>query len=130
MQERRSYERFDVEGSINIKSVNGKPRLLSGRLVNIGFGGFTIYTEEKIEGGKTIEFELILVALDQPLAGKGKITYTNALVKEKTTLFSMGVEFIDINKGIITHFMKRLQLKIAREVRDKKKIKPLDFLPY
>jgi hypothetical protein len=130
MQERRTYERFEFVGSVNIKSQNGCPCTFSGSLINISFSGFTMYAQEKIEVSKIVEFELMMNVLDEPLVGKGKVIYVNALAKEKTNLFCIGIEFIDVNKGIIMHLMKRLQLKIAHEARDKKRIKPLDFLPF
>lgn len=130
MQERRDYERLTLDGNVSLKTENGNPRTFIAYLDNISFGGFAMHAQERIEVDRIVEFELMTQLLEQPLSGKGKIRHITTPEKYRTVIFTIGVEFIDINKDIVIYLMKRLQLKIVNEIRSKKQTKPLDFLPY
>ncbi len=130
MQERRGYQRLILDGKIILKTESGNQRIAGAYLENISFGGFAIYAQEKIETDKIVVFELMTPSLEQPLVGKGRIKYVNPLKKHKTDFFTMGIEFTDINKDMVVHLIKRIQLKTANEMKDKKRADPLDFMPY
>jgi hypothetical protein len=130
MPERRSYERLSLDGNIEIKSENGTPRIFGANLDNLGFGGFAMYTPEKIAAAAVVEFEMITQLSRQPLIGKGKIRHISAPEKYTTPIFTVGIEFTDVNQDLVLYLIKRAQLKIANETRVKKQVKPLDFIPY
>lgn len=130
MRDRRSYERLALNGHVNLKTENGSLRISNAYLDNISFNGFTMHAIERTEPDMIVDFELMPQSLYEPLAGKGKIRYVKAQEKYKTVMFTMGIEFIDINKDIVTHLIKRVQLKLTNETKEKGRTRPIDFLPY
>jgi hypothetical protein len=129
MPERRNYERIDLEGNISFKVIDTPLAIFEAYLDNISFGGFAMYSAQKQAADSLIEFKLTTQALDQPLLGKGKIMYV-ALPAYRTQIFTMGVEFVEANKDLVTYLIKRLQLKIANAAKAKQKSNPVDFMPY
>jgi c-di-GMP-binding flagellar brake protein YcgR len=130
MPERRDYERIDLEGNVSFKVIDTPLDIFEAYLDNISFGGFAMYSAQKQKADSLIEFKLTTQALDQPLLGKGKIRYVALPPAYRTQIFTMGVEFVEANKDLVTYLIKRLQLKIANAAKAKQKSNPVDFMPY
>jgi len=108
VSEQRSYKRLDVKGSVHLKSEEEEPRIFRAYLDDVGFGGFKMYAQQRIEVGKDVEFELITPLLNKPLPGRGQIRHVRRIVTEATPLFAMGVEFSEVNKGKTIQLIKRV----------------------
>ncbi len=130
MQERRGYDRLKVDGDIRIISQNGSPVAFKAFLDNISFVGFGMFAAEKIEPETIVEFELTAPILERPLQGTGRIKYVNVPQSQRSTFYTVGVEFVDTNKDIVIHVIKRLQAKMAEAMQSRNSTRPLDFMPF
>jgi len=120
MQEQRRYIRYNAEGSVVLKLENNISHSIPAGLANIGFLGFGIETKEKIEVGTNVDFELITKLWDKPVIGKGKIIYVNEIKRYDTTVFRMGIEFLDVEQETIRCIINRIQEDICAQARRKK----------
>lgn len=126
MAEKRSHIRYTVEADVNLKTEEGASYILKNGVSNISFRGATLFSPEKIElENKTVHFELITPLFKESVTGKGKIKYIIRDVnKDGSPTFKMGLEFVDIDKSTILHFVNRLQemrsSKIKRVQRPKR----------
>jgi len=130
MKERRNHIRLTAGGKVVIKREGGKTEEIEASLDNISFGGFGIFTKEKIEIGQIVDFELVMDLCCDKLSGKAKAKYIGEIDKFKGKFFNIGVEFIDTNENTIRYFISRLQAKSAKEMREKMRVKPIDYMPY
>ncbi len=133
MPERRSYERINSDGSVSFRRAGSSSpacRACEAHLENISFGGFAMYSAQAQDAEAVIDFELTAPSLDQPLVGKGKIRHVTLPQRCATPIFTMGVEFIEADKDLVTYLIKRLQLKISHAASVKQKSNPVDFIPY
>ncbi len=127
--EKRDYRRINTEGQINVKNELGD--IHAAFLDNISFGGLGIYTKEKIEPGKVIDFELVMQLLDKPLIGKGIIKYANEPTDKHNPIFRMGVKFTDVSADTLAYIISRIQSAQARKItKGPKGADPIDFIPY
>jgi PilZ domain len=126
MAEKRSHVRYAIKADIKLKTEEGASYSFKTGVSNISFRGVRIFSQDRIElVNKVVHFELMTDLSKEPLIGKGIIRY---IVKEEQKLgppvFRMGLEFVDINKGTILHFLNKIQemrsSKIKRAPRLKK----------
>lgn len=132
MKEKRIHGRVDFDGRVNFKIRDGDSPVFKADLINISHNGFAIFLTQDIhiEVENIIDFEIITPRFAQPLIGSAKIRHVFKSERYKAHLFRVGLEFIDVNKDIVLLMLKRHQVKVAEEIRRKKKVKPLDFMPY
>lgn len=111
MADKRSHIRYAVEADVNLKTEEGASYILKNGVSNISFRGATLFSPEKIElENKTVDFELVTSLSKESLSGKGKIKYIiREEKKDGHAVFKMGLEFVDINKSTILHFVNKLQ---------------------
>lgn len=111
MAEKRSHVRYPIRADINLKTEAGVSYSFKAGVANVSFRGVTIFSPEKIGlENKIVHFELMADLLKDPLTGKGIIKYVSNEEKiAGVPMFRMGLEFVDINKGTILHFLNRLQ---------------------
>lgn len=129
MQERRAYDRLEVDGTILFKAVGSKVHV-KAYIENISFGGFRMFSREKLDKDSIIDFELSLPMLEQPLKGKGKVRHVVLPKENAAAVFSMGVEFQDMDKESILHAIKRAQIKLISDLmRKPPKAKPMEDIP-
>lgn len=118
MAERRGYLRYDVEGYINLKTEDGASSSFKVEVIDISFLGASVYSNERIEIlDKVVYFELNSGLLEQPLTGKGRIKYIREEPRGKTTVFRMGLEFIEVDKNNLLHFLNIIQEMLASKIR-------------
>lgn len=119
MAERRSHTRYTVSADINLKTEEGVSYSFKTGVANIGFRGVTILSREKVDlENKVVHFELLADMSKDPLVGKGLIKYN--IRQERNpgpAVFKMGLEFIDVNKGAVLHFINRLQDMRSSKIR-------------
>jgi len=131
MQEKRDFARMLLEGGVSIETLGDQRRKFTAYLDNVSFGGFSMITNEKTDENTLLDFELMPRLASQAIGGRGKVKYVSAPEKHTTPLYTIGVEFVDVNRDLIAYLLKRIELQNAQEVRNKKRHdKRLDFLPY
>lgn len=118
MVERRGYRRYAIEGHISLKTEDGVPSDFKINVIDVSFLGVTIYAKERINiADKVVDFELSSGLLEQPLTGKGRIKYINEELKNKVTAFRMGLEFVDVDKHNLLHFLNLIQEMVSSRIR-------------
>lgn len=122
MPDKRNYLRYSQSGSVNIKMESDTPNIFQGDLIDICFWGFCAYLKKKIEIGVSIQFELRINLMHEPLIGRGKIKSTTDAPRYGVRGFRVGVEFTDVNKKKIEMLINQIQSRISRE-KIKKSIK-------
>jgi len=131
MSNKRGYDRLDVIGTVDLKS---RDHAYRGYLQNIsftGFGGFSVVMLEKITPGAAVEFDINIPALGETLGGLGVVRYLSQVDKHnKGKIFILGVEFTDVNKDIVTHIIRKLQLAKSSGPGREKPHGPIDFIPF
>ena len=118
MQERRKYLRFNTVGSVVLKTGDATPTIIKAELFNISFDGFSVYTQEKIEIGSDVSFELSIKLWNEIIIGEGKIRYIHE-TKRPDESFRIGVEFCNMDKKVIQHIINNIQAEICSEARRK-----------
>ena len=130
MTNKRSYDRLDVMGTVDLKN---QDHVYRGYLQNIsftGFAGFSAVMLEKIKPGAAVEFNLNIPAVGETLDGQGVVRHMSEVEKHKGKIFVLGIEFTDVNKDIVTHILKKLQAKISEEAGRENPSEPIDFIPF
>ncbi|MCK9603223.1 MAG: PilZ domain-containing protein [Candidatus Omnitrophica bacterium] len=118
MAERREYIRYDIEGHIDLKTEDGAISSFKVDVIDISFLGVSVYSKEKIDIlDKIVYFELISGLLEQPLIGKGRVKYIHEEIRNKAPVFRMGLEFIDMDKSALLHFLNITQEMLALKIR-------------
>lgn len=130
MEEKRGYERYLINGSVNLKFENSELSILKAELVDIGFIGFSIYARDKVEAGQIVQFEIIPELMENSLIGKGEIKDILQVNENEILVYRVGVEFIDVEKNSILKLINMNQAKIVSEADKMNRQKPPDFGPY
>lgn len=131
MSEKRAYERLTLDGDVYIKTKGRNAHAFRAFLHDVSFGGFAMYSQEKLKPGNSIEFNLVTQPVGQGLAGKGKIRHSTCPPQYNTPLNIVGVEFVEVNKDLVTYIINRLQAKSALAAQAKKVTAgSLDFIPF
>lgn len=125
MGEKRSHIRYAVNADINLKTDDGDSYVLKSGVTNISFHGATVFSPEKLDlENKPVHFELASGLSSESLKGKGRVKY---IIKEErkdgSPLYKMGLEFIDIDKSAIMHFVNRLQEMQSSKIKKTYRIK-------
>lgn len=130
MQEKRGYVRYLINGRVNLIFDNKDSTILKVDLVEIGFIGFSIYTPDKLELGKIVQFEIMTELMDNSLIGKGEIKDIAQVTENEVLVYRVGIEFIDVEKNDILKLININQAKIIAETEKQHRQKPSDFGPY
>ncbi len=131
MEEKRGYERYLMNGSVNLRFENNDLSILNAELLDIGFIGFSIYSRDKIEVGQIVQFEIMPELMDNSFLGKGKIKDIVQVPQNEVLVFyRVGIEFIDVEKNNILKLININQAKIIAETEKQHRQKPSDFGPY
>jgi len=131
MSEKRNHERLILDGDVHIKTRGKNPLEFRVFLDNFSFGGFAVYSQQKLRPGRIVEFNLITQALDQGLVGRGRIRHVTQPPQYSTPLYTVGVEFTEVNKDLVIHIIHRVQAKIALEMQAKRqKVYAADFIAF
>lgn len=121
MKEQRLYSRLDIKGTVILHLQDDTSHIITADLLNVGFLGMGISAKEKIEAGSNVKFELIADLSVEPIIGEGIIVYANEIKKNDTSIFRMGIKFIDINNKRIEHLLTLIHHDIISKLRKIKK---------
>jgi hypothetical protein len=130
MYEKRSYTRFIINGSANIRTEGDALNLFKGELIDVGFKGFSAYLKEKIELNSIVQFELTTDLMSRPLSGKGKIRNVVESKRRGAKYFKVGIEFIDTDKDSIEILLAQIHHRISREKRKRAESRGSNIGPY
>jgi hypothetical protein len=130
MYEKRSYTRFIINGSANIRTEGDALNLFKGELIDVGFKGFSAYLKEKIELNSIVQFELTTDLMSRPLSGKGKIRNVVESKRRGAQYFKVGIEFIDTDKDSIEILLAQIHHRISREKRKRAESRGSNIGPY
>ncbi len=91
MQERRTFQRFNIRIPVTFHTLDGKNIEGSGRIINVSAaGGGMVVTTEYLLPGTPLEMQLIIPDGKDPLIANGKVIWMKAI---EPTLFLAGVQF-------------------------------------
>lgn len=121
---------MELCGSVKVKVPDQTGESINTDLNNIGYGGFCISAPEMIQPGTTVDFQIVTHAAYQPLDGKGVVRYVINPAPGKVSRFKTGIEFMEINKNMVTHILNKLQEQISAHLMSRSKIKPIDYIPF
>jgi len=116
MQDRRKYIRFNIEGSVILKSEDGKCTIRAD-LVDINLTGIAVYAEEKLNADTNVSLELTSKLWEESTVGKGRVKYVQERKRNNNVIFRIGIEFIDIEKKAIQYIINRIQEDICAKAR-------------
>ena len=128
MPDRRNYLRYVLEGSVNLKADSSTSNIFKAVLVNIGFAGLSVFLEESLEIGTFVQFELVSTLTEKPLTGTGKVKNIRETKKHGNAGFRIGIEFVQVDKGIVISILNSIQTKICQGTR-RRQAKGLDMGP-
>lgn len=91
MQERRMFQRFNIEIPVTFRSLDDKKIEGSGKLINISAGGGgMIVTIKYLLPGTPLEMQILIPDDKAPLNANAKVIWLKAM---EPTLFLAGVHF-------------------------------------
>jgi len=123
MQERRRYQRFILEDNIFLKFESNPTKTMQGKLLDISFGGLSVFLKEKINVGAvvrtTVQFNAPNSA-EKQLVGKGKVVHASEYRLYAQDGFRIGLEFIEVDKKVVINIINELRLKILHQIKNLK----------
>lgn len=125
MQEKREYQRFSLNDSIFLRFENEPEKVIKAELLDISLGGLSIFLKENAELGATVETIVqfdYLVSAERKLVGKGRVAHVTKCELFEQDGYKIGVEFIEVDKEIVTNIIDRIRKALLQELRDKDRI--------
>lgn len=120
MQDQRKYIRFNAEGSVILKSEDGKSCSIKADLADINLTGIGVYAQEELDTGINVKLELITKLSEEPIVGEGKVKYVREIKRNNTIVFRIGIEFTNIDKNAVQNIITRIQEEICARARKAK----------
>ena len=109
MSNKRGFDRLAAEGTVDL-NVGGQT--YRGWLQNIcfsGFGSFSAVMQWKMATGVELEFNIGIPSLNETIEGRGVVRHVKETQKSGGKVVLLGIEFLDVNKGIVESVLKKLQ---------------------
>ncbi|MGE5197845.1 MAG: PilZ domain-containing protein [Deltaproteobacteria bacterium] len=107
MPEKRSHQRITVSGTVTIKPEDSSGRIIKAGLVDVSYGGFSVYTQEDMAEGTAVLFDAATDCSGMKFNGKGKISRVTKIKRRGTTYFNIGIKFTEFEKytvlGILSY---------------------------
>jgi hypothetical protein len=122
MPEHRQYIRYNSEGSVIIKPAQGPARSIHADLLDLSFIGISVFSRESLEEGSRVDFKLECSAWGAWLAGSGEVKYALKTKNGSVEGFKMGIDFSQVDKGIVEYAIHRIRAaEIAKKRRKERK---------
>ena len=125
MKDKRNYRRFSLENSILLKFESDPTKVIEGELLDISFVGVSIFLKESVSVDllvqTIVQFDFPS-GIEQHLIGKGRIIHVEKQKLYAENGFRIGVEFLEVNKGVVLDIFNRLEAKIMDEIRKRSQI--------
>ena len=114
--DKRKFTRYPVSGEVFLKNEEGVAYKCYFESINISFGGFAVYTKEKIEDvtGKLFQFKLVTTIRGVELEGKSKNVYVHEEIRSGKPIYRLGLEFVGIHKDTISHILTAIQKSFSK----------------
>ena len=119
MQERRTYIRYKIEGTVNLSMGEGASGSIKADLVDICSRGFSAYAHEAIAVGAEVDFELSVKSWGKPIAGRGIVKYVKEVKRVDASAFRVGINFIDTDQSAIGCIIRQIVEDICARVKKK-----------
>ncbi|MBU0548538.1 MAG: PilZ domain-containing protein [Candidatus Omnitrophica bacterium] len=113
---KRGSLRYAIKARGWFKSEDGDAKVFEGKVLDLGYLGWSIFLKESIAINTIIQFDLSVDSLDHHLMGKGRIVYATQQKTATDVGFRIGVEFMEVDKDIIISFINESQ-RITKEER-------------
>lgn len=118
MPDKRSYRRFSYENNIYLKFDKGVP--IEGKLLDISFTGASVFLKENIDVDALVQTVVQFdstSSVEQNLVGKGRVVQIKKQRLYAQDGYRVGIEFTEIDKGVVLNILDRLEAKIIGEIR-------------
>ncbi|MCX5713383.1 MAG: PilZ domain-containing protein [Candidatus Omnitrophica bacterium] len=115
MAEKRNYVRFPCEGEVELMPKEPGKDVIQAKLVDMGFLGFCIFLDQKIEIGTRVDFNIYIKLIRENFVGEGKVITMQQVKKYRKTFFRVAVAFMGIEKDRILSILTKIQDIINRE---------------
>ncbi len=122
MQDRRKYQRFNLEDAVFLKFESDLAKIIEGKLLDISFGGLSIFLKESIELGAIVQAIVQFNSpnvLEKQLVGRGTVVHASQYSLNGQDGFRIGLEFIEVDKEIVINIIDKLRSKILHQIRKK-----------
>jgi hypothetical protein len=105
--EQRRHARLPLDGSIILKTKNGRLVATRGRLDDLSLGGFRMSSSEELEIGKDVEFFVRSRSLDDRMSGRGIIKNMERTNTRQTPSYRVGIQFMDVDRTTIEKILDK-----------------------
>jgi len=129
MGEKRGYIRYALEGDITWKPEGDSSGAVKGRLLDISFSGVSVFLKESVDNNTIVQFDFSTNLIEHHFLGKAKIIHVKKQKLYHEDGFKIGLEFIEVNKGLVLSLVNRIQSKICEEARRRWQTMPKDVGP-
>jgi len=120
MPNKRDFERFQLQGKVEIYLKEECQVSYKGTLINISSIGFCAFLKEKLMVGSEIVFELRISLEDMILKGEGVIRNIVESTENNTHGFRLGINFTKIDKESILMVLNQIESRISEQKRKNK----------
>lgn len=122
MNDKRKYQRFSFENNIFLKFENDPARTIEGRLLDISFGGLSIFSNEAVDigaiGQTSVQFGTSS-SVEKQLVGKSKVIHVSPHKLYMQDGFRLGLEFMEVDKKFVLNIINQLRSKVLAQIRKK-----------
>ena len=97
-------------------------KIIEGKLLDISFGGLSIFLKESIELGAIVQAIVQFNSpnvLEKQLVGRGTVVHASQYSLNGQDGFRIGLEFIEVDKEIVINIIDKLRSKILHQIRKK-----------
>jgi hypothetical protein len=109
MIDNRKKFRFLIPGSVVLRSVEDRPRIIKGQLVDFGKKGVGIHTETNLRKDMVVDFFLMNKDYEFSLKGTGRIKNVRPITKRDFHIYRVGMEFVTVDEKEILAIVDRLK---------------------
>ena len=123
MNDKRKYQRFSFENNIILKFENDPAKTIEGRLLDISFGGLSIFSNETVDigaiGQASVQFGTSSSA-EKQLVGRSRVIHVSQHRLYMQDGFRLGLEFVEVDKKFVLNIINELRSKVLAQIRKKK----------
>ncbi|MDD5130161.1 MAG: PilZ domain-containing protein [Candidatus Omnitrophica bacterium] len=125
MPDKRAFRRFSLENNIFLKFENDPAKIIDCKLLDISFGGASIFLKENINLDTMLQciaqFDYP-VSVERNLIGKCRVVSVKKHRLYAQDGFRIGVEFVEVDKDILIETITRIEAIVLDQIRKKRQI--------
>jgi hypothetical protein len=107
LTEKRRHTRLPLDGSIILRTRNGRITATRGRLDDLSLGGLRLTSPEELEIGNDVEFFVRSRSLDDRMSGRGIIKNMERMDSRPSPRYRVGVQFMDVDKNRVEKILDK-----------------------